>query len=115
MTSQGYAGGVLSAKVQLRDAEGHGLSGVPVNVTFTPAVGAPVTVIGTTDPYGVALVGAHLKKVNTKDKTVEGGADSILEYIYWQEDGDRAHLARIIDYNREVPFVVARGEGECAV
>ena len=32
---------------------------------------------------------------------VEGGADSILEYIGWLEDGDRAHLSRITDYNGE--------------
>ena len=34
------------------------------------------------------------------DSEVEGGADSILEYIGWREDGDRAHLKRISDYNR---------------
>jgi predicted RecB family nuclease len=35
------------------------------------------------------------------NSAVEGGADSILEYIRWLEDGDRAHLARITDYNSE--------------
>lgn len=61
-----YANGVLSARVDVHDAEENFLAGVPVSVTFTPAVGAPVTVQGTTDVHGVLFVGAQVKKVNTK-------------------------------------------------
>jgi uncharacterized protein len=32
---------------------------------------------------------------------VEGGQDSVLEYLDWLEDGDRSHLDHILHYNEE--------------